>query len=118
MLLKIVGWAWLAFGVYFLLNPEKLRDKLKEKSIDVLKKAIVIISIIVGLLLIKGAWDLPGFFSKVVLVFGFLALGKGIYFLKAKGAQQAIEWCFNQPVKYLRMFAIGEIVIAAIILSA
>lgn len=117
MLLTILGWFWVITGVIFLIQPERLRDKLKKKSVKKLKKIFFGLALVIGLLLVKAAWGIPGLLAKILVVLGFIGILKAFYFLKAKAADSLIEWFIGQPVKFFRMWAVGQIIFGAVILS-
>ncbi|MFA5087911.1 MAG: hypothetical protein WC552_02615 [Candidatus Omnitrophota bacterium] len=118
MLLKFVGWIWVISGIFFLLQPARFRNRLRRKSVKQLKRFFILLAFFLGILLINAAWGVPGFWAKLVLVFGLIGLVKAVFLWKAKTADLIIEWFANQPVKVFRMYAVGQIVVGAIILSA
>jgi len=117
MLLNILGWFWVITGILFLIKPEGLREKLKKKSVKKLKKFFFGITLALGLLLINATWGVPGFMAKLIMFFGFIGILKGIFFLKAAAADKLIEWFLDQPIKFYRTAAIGQIIFGAVILS-
>jgi len=117
MLLKLLGWFWVITGIIFLFNPEYLRNRLKKKSIKKIRRIFFGIALILGLLLIKATWGVGGFLANIILICGIIAIIKAFFFLKAKAADSAIEWVLKQPRKYLRAWAVAQIIFGAIILT-
>lgn len=117
MLLTILGWAWIITGVFFLFKPERLRNKLRKKSVKKLKRFFFALALGLGFLLIKATWGVPGLLAKVVMIFGFLGIFKAAYLIKAKAADKLIEWYIQQPLKFYRISACVQIVIGGIILT-
>jgi len=117
MLLTILGWVWLITGILFLLKPEWLRNKLKKKSLKTIRRWTFAIALALSLLLIKATWGMSGLLPKLIFIFGLAGIFKAVFFLKSRSAKQVIDWFVAQPLKIFRMFAIGQIVFGAIILT-
>jgi len=118
MLLTILGWFWIITGVIFLLNPQMCRNKLKKKSIKTVKQIFFGFALVLGILLIKATWGVPGILPRILMILGLIGIGKAFFFLKAQSADKLITWFLDQPLKFFRMWAVGQIVFGAFILSA
>jgi len=117
MLLKFLGWFWVLSGILFLFNPEFLRHRLKKKSVRKIRRLFFALAVGLGLLLINATLGVPGLLAKILLVMGFIAILKGLFFLKAQAAEGIITWCLEQPIGFYRYWACGLIIFGAVILS-
>ena len=117
MLLKILGWMWIAGGVLFLWKPEWLRQKLKKKSLKSVRGVLFGFIMFVSILFIKGAWGVPGLLAKIVIVFGVIGVFKAFFMLKSKAAEILINWFVRQPVGFFRFAAAAQIVIGIILIN-
>lgn len=118
MLLTLLGWIWLISGIIFLLKPHWLRNKLKKKSLKAIRGWAFGLGLALGFLLVKATWGMPGWLPKLIFLLGLIAVFKGVFFLKARSAGRVVDWLVSQPVRVFRMFAVGQVVIGAVILSA
>ncbi len=117
MLLKILGWGWIIAGLLLLLKPEWLRDQIKKRSMDTIRGLIFGIAFVLGLLLIVAAWGRHAWLAKVVQACGVLGLIGGAYFLNVKAAAGVIDWYVHQPVNVRRVFAVGQVIFGAVLLT-
>ena len=117
MLLNILGWMWIAGGMFFLWKPEWLRQKLKKESIKSVRGILFGFIIFVSILFIKGAWGVPGILAKIIVAFGVIGVFKAFFLLKSKAAEMIINWFVRQPVGFFRFAAVAHIVIGVILLN-
>ncbi len=117
MLLKILGWFWITGGILFLWKPEWLRNRLKKKSVKTVRRFLFSLILCVSVLLIKGAWGVPGILAKIILVLGMIGIMKAFYLLKAKTASVIIDWFVNQPAVFFRIAAAVHLIIGVVLLQ-
>jgi hypothetical protein len=117
MLLSVLGWIWVACGVFALWRPERWRRYLKTQPIDHLKSMGMWMEFILGVLLMKATWRMPGFLPQLLFLCGILGIFKVVFLWKAKSANGLITWFLNQPVKSFRWFAVSKIAFGAMLLS-
>lgn len=106
MLGKLLGWVWLIFGIWYLVRPEALRNKFQKKSLKKIKKILFGITLVLGIWMILAGFRTEGLFSKLLVIFGVVALFKGVFFLKAKAADRILGWYAKQPVLFFRLSAV------------
>lgn len=109
MLLKILGWVWVISGILFCWKPEWLLNKIQKKGLKKMKRFFFGIALVLGVLLIKAGWGIPGILAKIVIILGVLAVFKGVFFLKSKAADRVLEWYVKQPIYFFRIWAGGMI---------
>lgn len=113
MLLNIIGWVYLIFGALYLIKPDWLQSRLKKKSTKKLKRIFFAIALFMGILLIKATWGMEGLIPKIIMVMGFIAILKALFFLKAKAAENLIQWWIDRPTSFYRICAIGMLAFGA-----
>lgn len=111
MLVKILGWLLILWGIFFFIKPEILRRKLQRKITKKLKKYLFLIAMFLGFLFINAAWKSEGLPARLFMVLGVIAIFKGFFFLKAKAAQKLMEWFCRQPPIFFRWAAACHIAI-------
>ena len=117
MLIKLLGWFWIITGTLFFLKPEMLRKKLQRKTLKKLKKYLFFIIIILSLFLMGAAWKSEGILSKIVMVLGIIGIVKALFLLRAKAAENILEWFIKQPSIFFRLAASLQIIIGIIVLK-
>ena len=117
MLLKILGWIWLVCGVFFLIKPQWLQDTLKKKSIKKTRKYFAGLALFFGILLIRATWGIDHVLARIVMVLGVIGIFKSYFLMKAKTAEQLINWFTAQSTNFFRAWAVGLIVFGAVLLT-
>lgn len=117
MLLKLLGWLWLACGVFILFKPDALHKKIVKKKVDELKFILFWVTLVLGLLLMRAAWGIPGALASIIFVCGIIGLIKAVFFLKAKQSDQLIVWMQAQTVQTYQLSAIIMVAFGALLLT-
>ncbi len=95
--LLILSFLWAALGATTVLYADLVRSVLREFVLGVDIRLWAFSAVIVGLLLLLGAFMVPGVFW-IAFVLGLLAIAKGAYF--ALGGHQQVrsllEWWFDR----------------------
>ena len=91
MIFQIIGWFWIITGALFFIKPEIFRNRLKKKGYKKVRNSLFLFTLLMGFLLIRGAWSVQGILAKVILIFGFIAIFKAFFILKAKAAERVYE---------------------------
>jgi len=117
MLLTLLGWVWVITGILFLMKPQWLRNKLKKKSLKTIRRWTFAIALALGLLLIKATWGMTGWLPTLIFILGLVGIFKAVFFLKSRSAEKVVDWFVRQPVRIFRIFAIGQIIFGAVILT-
>lgn len=116
MLAKIIGWVWVIIGILFLIKPNFLKAKLQKKGIKKIKKLLFGIAIVFGIFLIAASGKIQGFVSIIIMILGIIAIIKGVILLKAKFAEELLDWVSRQPILFFRIIALVYIAIGVVIL--
>ena len=104
-------------GILWFVRPESLRKWLPRKARRKKFFLLCALSISMGFLLIKAAWNIEGVLAKVVVVFGFFAIFKGAAFLFSKASDKLIGWWAGRSALQLRLWAIGVVIFGIILLK-
>ena len=105
----IVGGILALTGLGLAVNPEKMRKKLKNRSIRTVKRLFAAMAMAVGGLLISAGWQETGLEQKLLTGGGILALFKGVYFARSKSAELITERIQDIPGIILRLLAVAQI---------
>lgn len=111
MIFDILGWIWIVTGALFFWKPEWLRGRLLRKGKRKARGILFMAALVVGGIIIKAAWGVPGLLGKIALVIGIIAIVKAFFFLNAKSAEHLLGWFEKQPVQYLRGYAVLQIAV-------
>lgn len=117
MLVRIVGYIWLAVGILFLIRPQMLKNRLLKKGLRRLRKYFILLALALGGLLIPIGFKFQGIFAKIVMILGILAIFKGFLLLNSKTSAAFMDWAAKLPLRYYRMGACFHIAIGVIILT-
>lgn len=112
----IIGSLFIVSGLVFVAKPEMLRRRMKKKGLRKLRRYLLAIVASAGILLISAGWQLDGAPAKIFTVVGVLFLVKGAFLLKAKSADIITTRLMKVPTLYLRLFAVGQIILGIVII--
>jgi len=116
MLLNIVGWLWIIFGVLFLAWPQLLQKRLRKKGFKTVKKALFLMTFLLAGGLVSVAFKIKGIISIILMVIGIIGILKAFFLLKSKAAEKLMEWFLKQPLILFRAGGIIYIIVGLIIL--
>ena len=116
MLSYIVGFLFIMFGLIFFLYPEGLRRRLRKKALRKIRRYFFAGAIFGGALLISTGWKYEGLLPKILVITGIIVIVKALFFLKSRAADKVTEWILDQPVLYLKIFAVCQIGLGALII--
>lgn len=111
MFTKIIGYFLVFFGIFFLIKPALLKNRLQKKAARKIRKYLFLASLILGVMLISAAWKHHGLLPKLILIIGIIFIFKGFYFLKSQSSEKVVEVIIKQPVLYFRIYAALQIAI-------
>jgi hypothetical protein len=117
--LYIVAILWIVFGVFILLYTEKTMKILKKLFFTEKVRALSIVPIIFGIVLVIGAIVCTQVFF-LSLILGVLALLKGLYLIMGPMPQikRLMDWWFNKAsTSYIRFCGLIIFVLGIAILS-
>jgi len=117
--LYIVAILWIVIGVFILLYTERTMKILKKLFFTEKVRALSIVPIIFGIVLVIGAFVCTQVFF-LSLVLGVLAFLKGLYLIMGPMPQikRLMDWCFNKAsTSYIRLCGLIIFVLGIAILS-
>ena len=117
--LHIIAILWIVIGVFILLYTERTMKILKKLFLTERVRALSIVPIIFGIVLVIGAFVCTQVFF-LSLVLGVLALLKGLYLIMGPMPQikRLMDWCFNKAsTSYIRLCGLIIFVLGIAILS-
>jgi len=117
MLATILGWFFIIMGILFVIWPQVLRNRLLKKSYKTMRRYFVLLSIFLGILLIKVSWGYEGLLPKIIVALGIIGIFKGFFLLKSKAAEKMSAWFAGQPLILFRAGAAFHILIGIAILN-
>lgn len=117
MLVKLIGWLWIAGGVLFLLKPDILKNRLKKKGLRKVKRILFSIATAGGIFLIIASGKMDGVLAKIMAILGIVAIIKGVFLLKSKLSEKLLDWAGKQSLVYFRILSLLYILIGVVILS-
>ena len=117
--LYIVAILWIVIGVFILLYTERTMKILKKLFFTEKVRALSIVPIIFGIVLVIGAFVCTQVFF-LSLVLGVLALLKGLYLIMGPMPQikRLMDWWFNKAsASYIRLCGLIIFVLGIALLS-
>ena len=106
MLSKILGIIGILTGLFWLIKPEALKNRIKKKINRKIKIIVFIFVIGFGLLLIGSIIRAEGFLPKFIGVIGIVITVKGILLLTSKTSEKILEWLQDRSLLFFRACAL------------
>lgn len=116
MLLKFVGWFYVLFGAVYMLKPDWLKNRLKNKSTRKIRWAFFFLTLSIAWIFIKAGWGASGILPRILVVFGIIGIFKAMAFANAKAAETLIFFWLKQPDQMFRIASVGMIAFGAILI--
>ena len=106
MFAKIFGSFWILLGLYWLIRPESLKNRLRRKMTWKMRWLVLCLVIAVGALLMGSAIKLEGLFAKVIGIIGIILVIRAIIGITSKSSEKLLEWWGSRPVYVFRIWAL------------
>ncbi|MBU0549507.1 MAG: hypothetical protein KKH80_02220 [Candidatus Omnitrophica bacterium] len=116
MLAKISAYFLIAIGIIFFIKPQMLKNRLQKTAFKKIKRYIFALAIFLGSVFITAASKSQGAASGLLMILGIVAVFKGFFFLKSKGAQKITEYFAGRPIIFFRLAAAVYLALGLIIL--
>ncbi len=114
---KIIAGLFILSGVAAITaRPDRLRRKLQKKGVRYIRRILVAASLAAGACLVSVGWQYEGVLPKGLTVVGIVVIIKAFFLLKAKSSAVIAERLLASPALYLRLFALGQIVLGILLL--
>jgi len=102
VIVKIIGFIWVIWGILVLIKPEILRKKLQTKGSKKLKKNLFLLTLFLSITLIIASLKASGLLPKILLVLGIIGIFKAFIFLKSKASDRLIAFSASLPLTVYR----------------
>lgn len=106
MLSKILGTIGILTGLFWLIKPEALKNRIKKKINRKIKIIVFIFIIAFGLLLIGSIIRAKGFLPKFIGTIGIVITIKGILLLTSKASEKILDWLQGRSLLFFRACAL------------
>ena len=116
MLPNIVGSFFILIGLYFMLKPEGLKRRLRNKALRRLRWYSFVVTFSLSALLISTGWRYEGLLPKFLAIMAIIVIIKCLFFLKARTAEHLTQWLLRRPLVFFRLCAIGHIALGLTII--
>lgn len=116
MLIKFFSIFWILTGLYILVNPQALLQKIRKKGIKSFKKLFFGAGIFLSASLISFGLKESGFLPKIILLLGTILIFKSCFILKSKFSEAILNWTLKLPVYVFRLAGLIYIIIGLILL--
>ncbi|MGB2706219.1 MAG: hypothetical protein WBC74_05145 [Candidatus Omnitrophota bacterium] len=118
MLSKALGIISIITGLWWLIRPEALQNRLKRKMNRKLKFTVYMFIIIFGFLLIGSVLGARGILPKVVGIIGMVITIKGILLITSKTSEKISDWLAGKPLQFFRIWALAILAIGIMLILA
>jgi hypothetical protein len=115
LLLLIVGWAWIALGVWWFFRPAGIKRRF-EKRYRKGARSVLFVALFVtaGILIAAGRW-LGGLWGWLLAILGIIAVLKALLFVRGKVSDTVLDWWSQQPIWVYRVSAAVLFVLGCLI---
>ncbi|NQT32142.1 MAG: hypothetical protein HQ594_00540 [Candidatus Omnitrophica bacterium] len=106
MFTKIFGTFWIIIGLFWLVRPEALKNRLRRKMTWKMRWLVFGLVIAVGFLLMGSAMKLHGLFARMIGIIGIILVIRAIIGITSKTSEKVLEWWGERPVYVFRIWAL------------
>jgi hypothetical protein len=106
MLSKILGAIWILLGLFWLIKPDALKERLKRKMNRRMKRVIYGFILVFGFLMMMSAFKAQGLLAKVIGIAGMVIAIKAIILITSKASEKMFEWWAGRSLVFFRIWAL------------
>jgi len=115
LLLFIVGWAWIALGIWWFFRPAGIKRRFEKRYRKGARSLLLIVLFVTaGILIAAGRW-LGGLWGLLLAALGIMAVLKALLFVRGKVSDTILDWWSRQPIWVYRASAAGLVVLGCLI---
>ena len=103
MLNNAFGTVWILAGLYILLRPTALQNRLRRKGARRLRVVLFAAGLFLSGTLISFGWNYDGRLPKLLLAVGVIGLFKALMLLRGKGMEALLALSMKIPPLLLRV---------------
>jgi len=113
MIAKIIGWTWIMLGIFWLIKPEGLKNRMKKKTGRRTKRVIYAAILMMAFYMIGSAFGAPGMLPKIIAIIGMIMVIRVIIMITSKTSEKIFDWWTNKPSIIFRIWALVFLMIGA-----
>jgi len=106
MIAKILGTIWVLLGILWLIKPEMLKNRLKKKMTKKMRRIVLGVCIVFGVMMTGNVFRLAGIIPKIIGIAGIVITIKAIMLITSKSQEKFFDWWGNRPVQVFRILAL------------
>lgn len=106
MLYKILGMAWIAIGLLWLIQPQRLRGRLQRKMTLRMKWIVFGFLLTFGFAMLGSVLRADGLGIKIAGIIGMAITVKAILLITSKTSQKVISWWVAKPLIFFRIWGL------------
>ena len=118
MLSDLFGGLWVLIGLWWLIKPESLRNRLQRKLNRRMKFMVYGFVFMFGILILGSVIKVQGLVPKIIGVFGMFLAIKAIVAVTSKTSEKFIEWWGSRSLAFFRVWAGFFIAVGAYLIFA
>jgi len=105
--LIILGWAWMAFGIWWFFRPQRIRKKFDRGYRKKMRWLLLTVMFIAAGAIYSAGRYVGGWIGMLLFICAIIAVLKGLFFLSGKTSEKVLDWWSNQSDTVYRMCAAG-----------
>jgi hypothetical protein len=106
MFANILGGIWILMGLWWMIRPASLKNRLKRKMTRRLKLVIYCFVFSFGILIMGSVVKASGLVAKIVGVVALYLAIKAIVLVTSKTSEKVFEWWGERPIIFFRLWAL------------
>lgn len=106
MLLTVIGWVFVLLGLFFLIRPGFLRNRLRKKGIKRIRRLIIAATLFLAITLATAGSGLGGIYYKLLILVGLILIIKSVLLLNRKTSEALTGWFSLRPLWVFRGIAL------------
>lgn len=110
MLSKILGVVWILLGLWWVIKPEALKNRLKRKMSRRVRWTVFAFVFVFAFSMMGSVFKVPGLGAKIIGVIGLVIAIRAIMFITSKTSEKVLEWWGSRSLAFLRGWAVFVLV--------
>jgi hypothetical protein len=117
MFFKIIGWLWIAVGIFWFLRPKIIIRHFKKGLNKHLRRIFIILLFLMAGIFLWATKFANSLLAKILLIFAILAIVKGLFIARSKIFEKVFNWWSQQPLWFWRLWAITFIILGFLLVQ-
>ncbi len=105
LLLGLLGWAWILFGIWWIFRPQGIRKRLEKKFRRTARWILFVVLFATAGIVFSAGRQIGGLLGTLLAILAVIAILKALLFARGQVSDRVLDWWGKQPDSVYRASA-------------